>query len=341
MNCDEALKLYAQNIYDIGEQADQIRKNFFGIKVFFNSNAHLNPTNQCVDICKFCGFSAHQKNPNPYTMSKEEALSRIEEYVNKGALEVHIVGAHNPQCNLEWYCDLFKSIKKLYPTLHIKALTAAEVNYLAQESQKSYQEVLEQMIESGVDSMPGGGAEIFDADIRRKICKGKVDSPTWLAIHRYWHKLGKKSNCTMLFGHIENRIHRIEHLLQLRDLQDEYHGFNAFIPLVYQRENNFLKVKTFPTGQEILKTIALSRIILKNIPHIKAYWATLGINLAMVAQEFGADDLDGTLQKESIQSASGSNSSKGITKNALIFQIKNAGFIPVERDTLYNEIQTY
>lgn len=338
---NKALALYEKDIYEIGEESNEIRKRYHGKKVFFNSNAHLNPTNECVDICRFCGFSAHRKNPNGYTMTKEEAMRCVDEYVTNGALEIHIVGAHNPKCNLEWYCDLFTSIKRRYPHLHIKAMTAAEVNFLAHNAGISYQETLEEMAAHGVDSMPGGGAEIFDEQIRKKICKGKVDAQGWLAIHRYWHKLGKKSNATMLFGHIENRQHRIDHLLRIKQLQDEYGGFNAFIPLVYQRENNFLKVDEFPTGQEILKTIAIARILLPNIPHIKAYWATLGINMAMVAQEFGADDLDGTIQKESIQSASGSKSARGITKTELIAQIKDAGFIPIERDTLYNEICTY
>lgn len=336
-----ALALYDKNIYELGEQADQIRKDYYGKKVFFNSNAHLNPTNECSDTCRFCGFSAHRKNPHPYTMSQEVALAKVDEAVANGALEVHIVGAHNPQCNLQWYCSLFANIKKRHPKLFVKAMTAAEVNFLANTAGVSYQEVLEKMAESGVDSMPGGGAEIFNEKIRHSICKGKVDSSGWLAIHKHWHKMGKKSNATMLFGHIETREHRIDHLLRLQRLQDETGGFDAFIPLVYQKENNFLKVTNFPTGQEILKTIAIARILLPNIPHIKAYWATLGLNLAMVAQEFGADDLDGTIQKESIQSAAGSDSAGGITKNELIFQIRNAGFTPIERDTLYHEICAY
>ncbi|RAX58825.1 aminofutalosine synthase MqnE [Helicobacter monodelphidis] len=341
MTKTEAINLYTQDIYEIGEKADRIRREFHQDKVFFNSNAHLNPTNECVDTCKFCGFSAHRKNPNPYTMTLHVALKQVECAVKEGALEIHIVGAHNPKCNLDWYVQLFSEIKKQYPQLHIKALTAAEVNYLADLHQLSFKAVLEKMIQSGVDSMPGGGAEIFDEEVRRKICKGKVDSCRWIDIHRHWHKLGKKSNCTMLFGHIESREHRIDHLLRLQELQEETNGFNAFIPLLFQTKNNFLNIQESPTGQEVLKTIAISRILLHNIPHIKAYWATLGINVAMVAQEFGADDLDGTIQKESIQSASGSKSAQGITKEELISQIKNAGFIPIERDTLYREIARY
>jgi aminodeoxyfutalosine synthase len=197
------------------------------------------------------------------------------------------------------------------------------------------------MIESGVDSMPGGGAEIFDEEIRDRICKGKVSSKDWLEIHRKWHQRGRESNATMLFGHIENRYHRIEHMNRLRELQDETGGFNAFIPLVYQRENNYLKVDKFLTANEILKTYAISRIFLDNIPHIKAYWATSTINLALIAQEFGCDDLDGTIEKESIQSAAGAESANGMKIDDFVNLIRESGFTPVERDSLYNELKVY
>jgi aminodeoxyfutalosine synthase len=197
------------------------------------------------------------------------------------------------------------------------------------------------MIANGVDSMPGGGAEIFDEEVREYLCKGKVSSAGWLEIHRKWHERGRQSNATMLFGHVESRAHRIDHILRLRDLQDITGGFNAFIPLVYQKENNFLKVENFPTAHEILKTYAISRILLDNIPHIKAYWVTSSINLALIAQEYGADDLDGTIEKESIQSAAGANSSYGMKLDEFVGLIKNAGFIPVERDSLYNELKIW
>jgi aminodeoxyfutalosine synthase len=194
------------------------------------------------------------------------------------------------------------------------------------------------MIKSGVDSMPGGGADIFDENIRKRICGGKVSSTQWLNIHKLWHSKGKKSNATMLFGHIENRENRIDHILRLRDLQDLTNGFNAFIPLVYQKENNYLKVDNFPTAQEILKTFAISRILLDNIPNIKAYWVTSSIKLALLAQEFGANDLDGTIEKESINSAAGADSANGMKQMEFINLIKNSGFEPIERDSLYNEI---
>jgi aminodeoxyfutalosine synthase len=235
----------------------------------------------------------------------------------------------------------FKKIKESLPNLHIKALTAAEIDFLSRHYGYSYDEIINMMIENGVDSMPGGGAEIFDEKVREYLCKGKVSSAGWLEIHKKWHERGRQSNATMLFGHIESKVHRIDHMLRLRDLQDITGGFNAFIPLVYQKENNFLKVQEYPTGQEILKTYAISRILLDNIAHIKAYWATSTINLALIAQEFGCDDLDGTIEKEAIQSAAGAKSGNGMKIDDFVGLIKNAGFTPVERDSLYHELRVY
>jgi len=341
LNFEEALKLYDLDLLTLGKLADNIRQNLYGKKSFFNINRHINPTNVCKDICLFCAYSATRKNPNQYTLSIDEIVKIAIDAHKKGAKEVHIVSAHNPNVGLNWYFDAFRAIKDALPDIHIKALTAAEVNFLAQEYNKSYDEIIDLMIESGVDSMPGGGAEIFDEEIRDKICKGKVSSQNWLKIHELWHKRGRKSNATMLFGHIESRAHRIDHMIRLREQQKRSGGFNAFIPLVYQRENNYLNVKNFLTAQEILKTYAIARIVLHNIPHIKAYWATSTINLALLAQEFGCDDLDGTIQKESIQSAAGANSANGIELEELVNLIKNSGFIPVERDSLYNELKVY
>ena len=341
LNFKEALSLYDMDLFTLGKLADKKREELYGKKSFFNVNRHINPTNECKDICKFCAFSANRKNPNPYTMSHEEILNIVKNAVTHDIKEVHIVSAHNDKVGIEWYLGIFKKIKELYPSLHIKALTAAEVNFLSESNGLSYEEVIELMLENGVDSMPGGGAEIFDEDIREKICKGKVSSENWFEIHRLWHKKGRKSNVTMLFGHIEKRHHRIDHMIRIRDLQDETGGFNAFIPLVYQKENNYLKVETFPTSQEILKTYAISRLVLDNVPHIKAYWVTSTVNLALIAQEFGADDLDGTIEKESINSAAGAKSANGMKLDEFIHLIKDSGFIPVERDSLYNELKVY
>lgn len=345
LDAKNLVQLYELDLFELGFMADEIRSKLHDKKVYFNINRHINPSNICADICKFCAFSAHRKNPNPYEMTKDEVLAIAKSAYSRGAREFHIVSAHNPNYPYEWYFDIFKEIKKLFSDIHLKALTAAEVDFLHRKFNKSYEEILIDMLHSGVDSMPGGGAEIFNYDIRQKICKGKVSAQNWLKIHGIWHKIGKKSNATMLFGHIESRLNRIEHMLDLRAQQDKNAnkggGFNAFIPLLYQRANNFLSINEFLSGLEILKTIAIARIILPNIPNIKAYWATLGLNLALVAQEFGANDIDGTIENESIQSAGGAKSKNGISKNELIFQIKDAGFRPILRDGAYNELEAF
>jgi aminodeoxyfutalosine synthase len=337
----EGEALYDLDLYTLGQLADEIRREKYGNKSYFNINRHINPTNVCADICKFCAYSASRKNPNQYTMSHEQIVQIAQKAYANGAKEMHIVSAHNPHDGAEWYMGAFRKVREALPDIHIKAMTAAEIDFLHRQYGLSYDEVIDQMIESGVDSMPGGGAEIFDEEVREYLCKGKVSSDQWIDIHRKWHQKGKESNATMLFGHIESRAHRIDHMLRLRELQDETGGFNAFIPLVYQKENNFLRVTEFPTGQEILKTYAISRILLDNIPHIKAYWATSTIGLALIAQEFGCDDLDGTIEKESIQSAAGADSSHGLDLGDFVALIRNAGFTPVERDSLYNELKVY
>jgi len=341
LNQQDGEALYKLDLFTLGKLADKIRVEKFGKKTYFNINRHINPTNICADICKFCAYSASRKNPNQYTMSHEEILKIAENSYKMGAKEMHIVSAHNPNDGVEWYMGAFRKIKEKFPSLHVKAMTAAEIDFLSRKYGHSYDKILDMMIKNGVDSMPGGGAEIFDEDIRDYLCKGKVTSDQWLEIHKKWHEKGKMSNATMLFGHIENRGHRVDHILRLRDLQDKTGGFNAFIPLVYQKDNNFLKVENYPTAQEILKTYAISRILLDNIPHIKAYWVTASINLALVAQEFGADDLDGTIEKESIQSSAGANSHNGMNQQEFIGLIKNSGFTPVQRDSLYNELESY
>ena len=341
LNYEDGLALYELDLFTLAKYADKKRKSLYGKKAFFNVNRHINPTNICKDICKFCAFSSNRKNPNPYTMSHEEILSSVEKSFKNGIKEVHIVSAHNPATGLEWYLEIFSKIKEDFPSLHVKALTAAEIHFLATEYNLSHEQIIDKMVEYGVDSMPGGGAEIFDEEVRVHICKGKVTSQEWLDIHELWHSKGKMSNATMLFGHVEKRKDRIDHMLRLRNVQDRTNGFNAFIPLVYQRDNNYLKVEDFLSSTEILKTYAISRLILDNIPHIKAYWATSTINLALIAMEFGADDLDGTIEKEAIQSAAGAKSAAGMNIKDFIDLITTSGFIPVERDSLYNELKIY
>ncbi len=338
---ETALELYNMDFFELGTLAAQKRQELHGKKTYFNINRHINPTNVCADVCKFCAYSATRKNPNQYTMSHEDILKTVAEIDTRGAKEVHIVSAHNPNVTLDWYMSIFKKIKTQYPHMHIKALTAAEVDFLSRHHGLSYDAVLDMMVENGVDSMPGGGAEIFDEKVRDNICKGKVTSEQWIEIHRKWHERGKKSNVTMLFGHIESRENRIDHMMRIRDLQDETGGFNCFIPLVYQTENNYLKIEKPITANEILKTMAVSRLVLDNVPNLKAYWVTSTVNLALVAQEFGANDLDGTIEKESINSAAGAESANGVVLEDFTALIKNSGFIPVERDSLYNEIKVW
>ncbi|MCT7620146.1 aminofutalosine synthase MqnE [Aliarcobacter butzleri] len=338
---EDAIKLYDLDLFTLATYANKIRTEKHGKKTYFNINRHINPTNICKDVCQFCAYSASRKNPHQYTMSHEEILEIVKNSSKNNIKEVHIVSAHNPHTGLKWYMDVFKLIKENYPNIHVKALTAAEIHFLSTEYKLSYQEIIDMMIENGIDSMPGGGAEIFDEKVRKRICGGKVTSAQWLEIHKLWHQKGRKSNATMLFGHVESREHRIDHILRLRNLQDETGGFNAFIPLVYQTENNYLKVKEALTGQEILKTYSIARILLDNIPNIKAYWATSTVKLALIAQEFGANDVDGTIEKEAIQSAAGAKSANGIAQSEFVELIKNSGFIPVERDSIYNELKVW
>ncbi len=341
LNLEDGIKLYDLDLFTLAHYANKIRETKHGKKTYFNINRHINPTNVCKDICAFCAYSATRKNPNQWTMSHEEILNIVENSLQNDIKEVHIVSAHNPHTGLQWYMDVFKKIKNTFPQIHVKALTAAEVHFLSTEYELSYEEIISMMINHGIDSMPGGGAEIFDEKIRKKICNGKVKSDQWLEIHKLWHKAGKQSNATMLFGHIESREHRIDHMIRLRNLQDQTGGFNAFIPLVYQTENNYLRVKAPVTGQEVLKTYAISRIMLDNISNIKAYWATSTVKLALIAQEFGANDVDGTIERESIQSAAGASSAKGVALKEFVDLIKNSGFTPVERDSIYNELKVW
>ena len=341
LSYEDAIKLYDLDLFVLAKYANKIREQKHGKKTYFNINRHINPTNICKDVCQFCAYSASRKNPLQYTLTHEEILEIVRTSSKNDIKEVHIVSAHNPHTGLQWYMDVFKKIKENFPSIHVKALTAAEIHFLSTEYNLTYEELIAKMIEHGIDSMPGGGAEIFDEKVRKKICGGKVTSDQWLDIHKTWHKAGKQSNATMLFGHVESREHRIDHMIRLRDLQDETGGFNAFIPLVYQTENNYLKIDAPLTGVEILKTYAIARIVLDNISNIKAYWATSTVKLALIAQEFGSNDVDGTIEKESIQSAAGATSAKGVALKEFVDLIRNTGFTPVERDSVYNELKTW
>ena len=341
LSYEDGIALYDLDIFTLAHYANKIRETRHGKKTYFNINRHINPTNICKDVCQFCAYSASRKNPLQYTMTHEEILDTVDTSLKNDIKEVHIVSAHNPSTGLDWYMNVFKKIKDNFPSIHVKALTAAEIHFLATEYKLSYEEIINKMIEHGIDSMPGGGAEIFDEKVRKKICGGKVTSQQWLQIHELWHKAGRQSNATMLFGHVESKANRIDHMIRLRDLQDKTGGFNAFIPLVFQTENNYLKVEAPITGQEVLKTYAVARIMLDNINNIKAYWATSTVKLALIAQEFGANDVDGTIEKESIQSAAGATSAGGVALKEFVDLIKNTGFTPVERDSVYNELKVW
>lgn len=344
LNYDESLRLYELDLYTLGSLANERRVALHGNKVFYNLNRHINPSNLCADTCKFCAFSAHRKNDNSYTLSFDEIMEIAAQAQKSGADEVHIVSSHNPFIKPDETFGVFKAIKQKFPSLHIKAMTAAEIDFMSRKFALSYEQVIDKMIESGVDSMPGGGAEIFDESVRSELCAGKVSSENWLKIHSLWHAKARQSNATMLFGHIESPANRIDHMLRLRTLQDESLArnnggkFNAFIPLVYQTQNNYLEGITPLSSEEYLKTIAISRLVLDNFAHIKAYWATSTLGLALVAQDFGADDIDGTIGHERIQSAAGAASKAGKAQREFVELIETSGKIPVRRDSLYNEL---
>ncbi len=276
--------------------------------------------------------------PSAYTMNTEQALEWIEKRYQPGMTEVHVVNGLNPQLPFSYYTDLLRAIRVRFPMLHQKAFTAVEIHYFAQKFGMSPRQVLEQLIEAGLGSLPGGGAEIFSARVRKRICRDKVDADGWLDIHRTAHQLGLKSNCTMLYGTIETRAERIEHLLRLRDLQDETGGFQAFVPLAYHPEGNRLRKIGAPTADDDLRMIAVSRLMLDNIPHIKAYWIMLGLKMAQVAQRFGANDMDGTVIEEKIYHMAGAETPHELTIDELGRMIRAMGREPVERTTVYETV---
>ncbi|NLA23668.1 MAG: aminofutalosine synthase MqnE [Bacteroidales bacterium] len=341
LSFDDALFIYNNfSLGLIGYLAAQKKEKLWGKSVFFNKNIHIELSNICENNCVFCSFRREKGEQGAWEMSKEEAINKIEEKIVEEITEVHIVGSLHPKYNLEFYTDLFRTIKENWKNLHIKSFTAVEIEYIAELAGISTKECIYELKKAGMDSIPGGGAEIFDATIRQKICPDKTTSDNWLQIHKEIHEAGMSSNCTMLYGHIEKPEHRIEHLIRLRDLQDQTNGFNCFIPLKYKKQNNKLEVNKELPAHEDLRMIALSRLVLDNIPHIKAYWPMLGKNIARLALHFGADDFDGTINDSTkIYSMAGADEqnpdySAEELKQALI----DEGFIPVERDSLYNLI---
>lgn len=327
------------DLFTLGELANLVRERKNGNVGYYNVNTHLNPTNVCVYRCQFCSFRSDLKVPKAYVMSDEQILGRAREATDRGCTELHIVGGLHHQLPYEWYRDIIRNIHVAYPDLHLKAWTAVEWDWFERLTKRSTRELLADMKSVGLGSLPGGGAEIFHPDVREKICDYKADANQWLRVHREWHELGGKSNATMLYGHIEKAEHRINHLVRLRELQDQTGGFQTFIPLAFHPENNTLGQNIpKPSGLMDLKVMAISRLMLDNFPHIKAYWQMLGVKIAQVALGFGADDIDGTVVHETIYHAAGSDSPQELSVAEIRRLIVEAGREPVERDTLYHEV---
>ncbi len=322
----------------VGWLANHVREQRHGNVCYFNVNRHINPTNICVAHCKLCAFGRSPDSPGAYSFALEEIYQRAAHGVAEGATEFHIVGGLHPDLPFDYFLEMIGGLKQRFPQVHLKAFTMVEVHYFARISKLSIRDTLVKMKEAGVDSLPGGGAEIFHPRVRRIICDHKVSGRMWLSIARTAHELGLKSNATMLFGHVETIEERVDHLLQLRELQDQTQGFNAFIPLEFHPANTALADVPKPTGMDALKTIAVSRLLLDNFEHIKAYWVMLTPRIAQIALQFGADDLDGTVVEEKIYHDAGATTPEHLTRPELERLIRAAGRVPVERDTLYNRI---
>ncbi|MBT8762816.1 aminofutalosine synthase MqnE [Desulfohalobiaceae bacterium Ax17] len=336
ISLSEALELVKRaSIHDLGSLAYQVRSKLYGQQAFYIYNQHINYTNICQNACRFCAYSKSPDQDGAYTYSIEQIKDEVRSRIKEPITEIHIVGGLNPDLPYSYYLQLLKSIKEIRPDVKIKAFTAVEIAFLAQKYGISPRKVLHELHEAGLDALPGGGAEVFDPKLRQKLCPEKISGKAWLDIHREAHKQGIPTNCTMLFGHIETWEDRLNHLQFLRDLQDESGGFLCFIPLPYQPANNNLKADG-PDGLDFLRMIAISRIFLDNIPHIKAYWVFAGIKAAQLALWYGADDFDGTIVEEKIGHAAGADTPRGLTVKALCKLIQKAEFTPVERDTFFN-----
>jgi aminodeoxyfutalosine synthase len=322
----------------LGSLANERREALHGDKTFFNVNFHINPTNVCVADCKFCSFARLEPDaPAAYTMSIPEVRQKLLDRIDQPVTEIHIVNGLHHNLDFEYYKDCLRTLKQLRPDIHLKAYTAVEIHYFAEKYGRSYEQVLTELRDAGLDSLPGGGAEIFAERARRKLCRGKADAEQWLEVHRTAHRLGIRSNCTMLYGTVETIEERVDHMLRLRELQAETGGFQTFIPLAFHADNNDLSKLPPPTGIDNLRTYAVGRLMLHNIPHIKAYWIMIGIKTAQIALSFGVDDLDGTVQEEKIYHMAGAETPQALSRNDLVRLIREAGRVAVERDTLYNE----
>ncbi|MBC8366179.1 aminofutalosine synthase MqnE [bacterium] len=338
---EDALALYrSEDFFALAEMADAVNVRKNGNKVYFNINRHINPTNVCVyaKSCQFCSFAASLKDDHGYTMSDEQILEAAAGMEAEGAREIHIVGGIHPRLKYDWYRGIISMLHEAHPEVHLKAWTAVEIDHFTRLTGWTTEEVLADMRSAGVGSLPGGGAEIFQEDIREKLCGHKSWTDRWFEVHKAAHELGLRSNATMLYGHIEALEDRVDHMDRLRTLQDETGGFQAFIPLAYHPENNPLPVDTFTTGMDDLRTLAVARLFLDNFQHVKTYWIMVTEKLSQLGLRFGANDIDGTVVRERITHDAGGTTPEHIRQEELVRLIKKAGRVPVERNTVYEEI---
>jgi aminodeoxyfutalosine synthase len=335
---DEGVLLFnSPDLLSVGKLANHVREKVNGNKGFYNINRHINPTNVCVANCKLCGF-ARKPNRDGYTFSLEQVFEEAACGYTDAVTEFHIVGGLHPYLEFSYYTDLLRGLKIRFPHVHLKAFTMVELDFIAHRARLSVEETVEKLKEAGMDSCPGGGAEIFADRVRSLICDHKVDGNRWLEVARLVHQSGLKSNATMLYGHLEAPEERVDHLLRLRALQDETGGFQCFIPLAFHPQNTQLSHLPAPTAALDLRVIAVSRLLLDNFPHIKSYWVMIGQKTAQLGLSFGADDLDGTVVEEKIVHMAGAQTPPGMTRQEIEHLIREAGRDPVERDTLYQPV---
>jgi aminodeoxyfutalosine synthase len=340
-HADGVLLYRHPDLIELGALANRARERLHGQRVYFNRNLHINPTNICVAQCKLCSFSRRTaEDPGAFALSVDQAVARLQARLVAGdaPTEVHLVGGLHPALPFSYFVDLLVALKATAPGIAIKAFSAVEIFHFHRSYGLAVEEILRRLVAAGLDSLPGGGAEILSPRVRKAICPSKCSDDEWIEVHRTAHRLGIKSNCTMMFGTLETLEERVEHLVRLRRLQAETGGFLAFIPLPFHPENNALADRPAPTAAEILRTFAVARLMLDNVPHLKAYWVSLGLDTAQTALWFGADDLDGTVSEEKIYHLAGARSPQSLSPAAMAHLIRSAGRIPVERDTLYREL---
>ena len=341
LSFDEALTLWQQApLWRLGELAVRRKRAISGEKVFYNKNFHIEPTNLCVFNCKFCSFRQPKGSPKAWDMTMEEVEQMVRSFRGKGITEMHIVGGVHPEHCLDYYCDMIRRVKAILPEAAVKAFTAIELSYMIRKAGLTIDEGLQRLIEAGMEAIPGGGAEIFDEKIRAEICPEKGSTKEWFEVHAAAHRLGIKTNATMLYGHIEGVEHRVDHLIRLREQQDRTGGFNAFIPLKYRNFGNSMSAIGEVPIVDDLRTLAMSRLILDNVPHIKAYWVMYGKQTTEMALAFGADDIDGTIDDSTkIYSMAGADDQRPrMSVEDMQQMVERAGFVAIERDTHYNEI---